>query len=163
MKKAQMEVMGLAIIVILITLGLLFVVKFVVLKEPSEIKKTFTRSQMAANMLNSILKTNSKDCYGATISYLLRDCADYYQNPLGLTVCENNEDSCEYADSTIKYIFKQTFEAWGNQSFYFSAFVGSENPILEQGNYCVSERESKQAFIKTETGILTVRLDICDS
>lgn len=161
MKKSQMEIMGLAIIVILITLGILFVVQFVVLKEPSDIKKTFTRSQMAANMLNSILKTNSKDCYDATISQLLKDCADYYQNPSGLTVCDNTMNSCEYVNSTTKYIFTQTFEEWGNQTFYFSVFVGLGDPILEQGTECTGERESKQSFIKTDSGILTIRLDIC--
>ena len=156
-----MEIMGLAIIVILITLGMLFIVQFVVLKEPSDIKKTFTRSQMAANMLNSILKTNSKDCYDSTMSQLLKDCADNYGSPSALTICKNGMNSCKYSNSTIKYIFDNTFGEWGNQSFYFSSFTSPQNKILEQGVECTGERESKQSFIKTDAGILTIRLDIC--
>ena len=161
MKKSQMEIMGLAIIIILLTLGILFVVQFVVLKEPSDIKKTFTKSQMAANMLNSILKTNSKDCYSNTITQLLQDCANYNENPAGLMICENNNNSCEYANSTISYIFDNTLAEWGNQSFYFSVFINPNTPILEQGSKCSGERESKQSFVKTNLGILTIRLDIC--
>ena len=161
MKKSQMEIMGLAIIVVLLTLGILFVVQFVVLKEPSDIKKTFTKSQMAANMLNSILKTNSKDCYDNTITQLLQDCTDYNENPAGLIICENNLNSCEYANSTIRYIFDNTLAEWGNQIFYFSVFINPNTPILEQGNECSGERESKQSFVKTNVGILTIRLDLC--
>jgi len=159
-KKSQMEIMGLAIIVVLLTLGILFVVQFVVVKEPSDIKKTFTRSQMAANMLNSILRTNSKDCFGNTISQLLKDCAENYQNP-PLIFCEDNRDSCKYSNSTIEYIFNNTFVKWGNQSFYFSIFENPNHMILEQGAECFGERESKQSFIKTDGGILTVRIDMC--
>jgi len=161
MKKSQMEIMGLAIIVVLLTLGVLFVVQFVVLKEPSDVKKTFTKTQMAANMLNSILKTNSKDCYDNTMTQLLQDCADNNENPAGLIICENVIDSCEYANSTIEYIFNNTLVGWGNQSFYFSAFIGPNNIILEQGSECTGERESKQSFIKTASEILTIRLDLC--
>lgn len=156
-----MEIMGLAIIVVLLTLGTLFIIQFVVMKEPSDVKKTFTRTQMAANMLNSLLNTNSKDCHGATIAQLLKDCADFKENPSGLIVCENDENSCEYSNSTIGYIFNHTFVEWGNQSFHFSTFIGSGNPILEQGIRCTGERESKQSPIKISSGILIIKLDIC--
>jgi len=161
MKKSQMEIMGLAIIVILLTLGVLFVIQFVVLKEPSDVKKTFTKTQIAANMLNSILKTTSKECYGNTMTQLLQDCANYNENPAGLIICENGIDSCEYANSTIEYIFDNTLVEWGGQSFYFSALVEPNSIILEQGSECAGERESKQSFIKAGQAILTIRLDLC--
>ena len=44
-KKSQAEIIGLVIIVLLIVMGLLFVVKFVVLKEPSDIKEEFVHSE----------------------------------------------------------------------------------------------------------------------
>lgn len=160
-KKSQMEIMGLAIIIILITLGVLFVVQFVVLREPSDIKKTFTETQMAANMLNSILKTTSKDCYDSTIVQLLKDCAEHSQSPSGLVRCENDASSCEYANSTIDYIFNKTLVVWGNRSFYFKSYVGASDIILEKGRLCTGEVESKQSFISTDAGILTIRLDLC--
>ena len=94
---------------------------------------------------------------------LLQDCADYHQNPSGLILCENGENSCNYVNSTISYIFNSTFIEWGNQSFYFIAFVDKRNPVLEKGKQCErsEERESKYSYVKVNSGILTIRLDMC--
>ena len=96
--------MGLAIIVILISLGIFFVIQFVVLKEPSSIKKTYTQTQSAANLLNSMLKTTTKDCLGTSISQLLQDCIVHFNIDQSQIICENNNRSCEYINNTIKYI-----------------------------------------------------------
>ena len=50
-RKSQTEMMGLVIVVILITLALLFVVSFIVLRKPSTLKKEYTQSELAANTL----------------------------------------------------------------------------------------------------------------
>ena len=90
-KKSQMEIMGLVIIVILITLGLFFVVRFIITKQPSEIKKSYTQTEIAANILNSLLKTTSKDCYGMDVTQLLQDCAVYRDAETSQVKCENEQ------------------------------------------------------------------------
>ena len=63
-RKSQMEIMGLAIIILLLTLAMIFVVRFVILKGPSDIKKGFTQTELASNMVNTFLKSTSRNCRG---------------------------------------------------------------------------------------------------
>ena len=53
--------MGLVIVVILISLGMLFLLKFVVFKPVSQEREAFTRSQLSTNTLNALLITTT-DC-----------------------------------------------------------------------------------------------------
>ena len=48
-KKSQMEIMGLVVIVVLVTVAMLVAVQFIVIREPSELKKAYTHSQLAIN------------------------------------------------------------------------------------------------------------------
>ncbi len=159
-KKSQMEIMGLVIIVILITLGLFFVVRFMITKQPSEIKKYYTRTETTANILNSLLKTNSKDCYGMTTTQLLQDCAEN-KDTLNQIKCENEQYSCDHALYIIKTIFDATLKEWGDQNFDFKASVNN-NLILNYTNKgCFGEKESKQYYIPTEIGTLIINLEVC--
>ncbi|MBU1204484.1 MAG: hypothetical protein KKE93_01085, partial [Nanoarchaeota archaeon] len=58
-KKSQAEIVGLAIIVLLITMGLLFFVKFSILDKKDDIKGSFTDSELANNMVDVLLKTTT--------------------------------------------------------------------------------------------------------
>lgn len=156
MKRSQMEIMGLAVIIILLALGLLFVVRFMILKEPSQIKNSFTQTEMAANLVNSVLKTSS-GCLGMSISEVLKDCA-VSQTP---EVCENGDNTCVFANSSLTVIFNETLIKFGNRSFNFVSHLG-EDIVLQQGNGdCSGVKEARHAYIPTDRGILTVRLEIC--
>ena len=78
MKRGQMEMAGLVIIVILITLGMLFALLFFVKKEPTE-KKIFLRKGLAYSTMGTLLKTSVPCHDGETTSVkmvdLLEDCA----------------------------------------------------------------------------------------
>ncbi|MEW5896527.1 MAG: hypothetical protein AB1668_02440 [Nanoarchaeota archaeon] len=90
-KKAQMELVGLVIIVILITLGMLFMATFAFKSDTQ--KKVFTRKGLASSSMSAIMKTTvseDADCifgvYGfrtpPVIGYdIVDDCAKYYGNP----------------------------------------------------------------------------------
>ena len=86
-KRSQMEMMGLMVIIILVALGMLFVIQFIVVKEGSQLKKTYTYSQLATNTVNSVLKTTTS-CKGQDINQLLQDCAS------GGTIDCNGKNSC---------------------------------------------------------------------
>jgi len=163
-KKSQMEIMGLAIIVILLTLGLLFFIKVIISKEPSTSKQSFTQTKTAANMVDVMVKTTTKNCHGTEIRQLLQDCAENHNNPNSLIQCENGETSCRYVNSTIEYLFNHTLRetTWGNQSFYFSAYTDENNPILEQGKRCPpGSQKAEPVYIPTRAGNLQVWLFLC--
>jgi hypothetical protein len=160
-KKSQMEIMGLAVVVILITLGIFFVIQFIVLKEPSQVKKTYTQTQSAANLLNSMLKTTTKDCIETSISQLLQDCVAHFSSETNQILCEDGNHSCKYVNNTIKYILNNTLIQWGNQAYDFEVYTSNERIINLYNGDCSGEKESKQNFIQTDVGIMTVKLDIC--
>ena len=160
-KKCQMEIMGLAVIVILVSLGILFVVQFTINKEPSNIKKTFTQTQLASNLLSSISRTTTSDCSGNSINQLLKDCAENYNSPNTQLRCQNNQRSCDYLKETFNYIFNSTLLAWGNQSFAFESRIPSQLILSEYNGKCTGEKESKQNYIQTDAGTLTIIMDIC--
>ena len=60
-RKSQMEVLGLAIVVVLILVATIFVVRFFVLKTPTDYRKGFISAELASNILNTFLKTASKE------------------------------------------------------------------------------------------------------
>lgn len=164
-----MEIMGLVVIVILITLGLFFVVRFMIAKQPSEVKKSYTRTETTANILNTLLKTTTKDCYGMNIMQLLQDCA-VNKETHNYLICENNQNSSEYAQIIIETIFNETLIRWGNQSFDFKVYIDTNNNnlideeeiILQYENQgCSGEREAKQSYIPTDVGIMTINLEVC--
>jgi len=72
--EAQMEILGLAIVVVLILVATTFVVRFLVLRTPVDYRKGFVSSELASNMLNTFLKTAAKDCSQLTMTELLQDC-----------------------------------------------------------------------------------------
>jgi hypothetical protein len=156
MAKAQMEIMGLVIIVILLTLGLLLVVKFIVLKPESKIRQIQGESQLAANLLNSLLQA-STSCNNQQIRALLQDCATSNQ------ITCNGEDACTFVNRTISYILEMTLIRW-NKSFNLSAsntdtnFAGGLN--FHRGD-CSGERESKFSPIKAGGKTIVVDLELC--
>lgn len=154
-KKSQAEIVGLAIIVILITIGLLFFVKFGILNKKDDIKGSFIDSELANNMIDVLLKTTT-DCKGSDVSDLFQDCAAF-----------NNIDcdgmnSYEKLNETIDKIFSKTLEKW-KKSYEFSAYRGSEQIMKRNYGNCnrYSNRESKTYPIPTDKGTLFITLDIC--
>jgi len=159
--KSQMEIMGLAVIIILLSLGILFIIQFTVNKEPSSIKKTFTQTQLASNMLSSVLRTTTIDCSGNSLNNLFKDCAENYNSPNTQLRCQNNQRSCDYLKDSINFIFSSTLIAWGNQSFSFEAKVPGQVILKSTNGKCIGEKESKQNYIQTDAGTLTLIMDIC--
>ena len=160
MKKAQTEIIGLAIIVILVILGMTFVIKFLMDKPPVETKKEFTQAELASNMLDAFLETTAREnnCK-FTMSQLLQNCGQ------GGGITCNNKDSCEYARDAVNEIFEEkTLGKVWNIPYEFKVFYSNdENDNLFQpiGKACAGNKKSKSYIIPTTKGPLTVKLDIC--
>ncbi|MCH8004192.1 MAG: hypothetical protein IH934_06200 [Nanoarchaeota archaeon] len=151
MKKAQTEIMGLAIIVILIMIGMFFVISFLTV-DTIDYKKQFTQAELASNMLNTFLRTTS-DCNGFSMTELLQDC-----NQDKSIICYG-ESSCDYVSSTAQQIFMETLEKW-NVDYEFKVF-NDENTLFTLGKTCINNKKSKLFPIPTDSGILFVKLDVC--
>jgi len=154
MKKAQVEIMGLTIALLLIILGIVFVYSFISENGPIQYKKQFTQTELASNTINTLLKTTS-DCNGLSMTELLQDCSQN-QN----VVCLEDQNSCDYVTTVAEQIFRNTLEKWGI-SYEFEVFFDEENPILVIGEACVGDKKSKTFPIPTDSGILKVKMDVC--
>jgi hypothetical protein len=158
MKKAQTEIMGLAILIILIILGMTFIIRFTMSREQIDVKEQFTQSQLASNMLNTFLETNAQDC-DYTMLELLRNCGQG-----GGLDCDNKE-SCQYVEDTAVEIFDKTLDLWSPDNYEFKVFFDEENPKIALGKEkaCVGvSRKSKIYSIPISSETLYVRLDICN-
>jgi len=153
-KKSQAEIVGLVIIVLLITIGLLFFVKFVVLKEPSDTKNTFINSELANNMLDVLLRTTT-DCKESSVSDLFQDCATFKK------IDCDGLDSCEKVNETIEWILTGSLDKWSKQ-YEFRAYIPDNDPISSYGKCATNaDRESKTYPIPTDWGTLFIKMDIC--
>ncbi|MFC1723434.1 hypothetical protein ACFL0V_04815 [Nanoarchaeota archaeon] len=164
-RKAQMEIFGLMIVVILLIIGVLFAVKFVVLKKPPEVKESFSRTQLASNLGLTLMDTNTKDCRGTALKDLMTDCAEWPEMD-GTISCDDGTKSCEYAKNAIEQILNSTLNTWRvkyelkagtskkpeDQIFYFNNRECTDNV----------PGSSESFFLPTNRGLLTMKIFICN-
>ena len=157
MKKAQTEIMGLVVVVILIAVGLLFFIAFVVMAPKSETLSKTTTSVVASSTLNSLQYTTTT-CRGLSVQDLLLDCATRQA-----IVC-GNENSCYFANHTIAYILNRTLTIQ-ERKFAFSADVdGTPLETVSINTGCTKSKERENAYqpLRTVYGsLLTISLDVC--
>ena len=154
-RKSQTEIIGLAIVVILLIIGMTFVIRFMLNKEPIDYKKQFTQAEIASNMINTFLRSTSGDCDDLTMTELLQDCGQSKS-----IFCENGQDSCDYVGGTAEFIFGETLVSW-NIDYEFKVFLIEENPLFTLGSPCPASKKSKTFPIPTSSGTLFVKLDVC--
>lgn len=137
-KKGQMEMMGLAIIVILLSLVLLFIVRFVIMREPTTYKKEYRESELAVNFLNALIETEAPDCAYTKFSTLFQDCASNWDNSGtgGNIPCRSGNVgvdimSCEYVKTKLLYLFSRTFDEW-NINYTFMMYTDPDDPENSQ-------------------------------
>lgn len=127
-KKSQTEIVGLLIIVIILSLALLFVIKAVFLKKPSETTQTYETRKLVSSFVNTLFQTSSGCTGDTTIQDLLIDCA---KNPFsgGSITCSNEQeqDSCTFVNETIAMILQDTIDTWGYSTGYEFVAVAPPN------------------------------------
>ncbi len=156
-RKSQMEIMGLVIIVILVGLGLLFAVQLVLKKTPtSDQNNRIKESTLAAHFLNTLLSTTTS-CQKRSVKELLQDCA-----LARVVTCETGETSCAYAQSTIKSILDTTLHEW-RKSYVFSIKGSSEveKIVLSEGT-CLKNKEVKLHPVPVKPGFdIVLKIELC--
>ena len=153
-RKAQTEIIGLAIVVILLIIGMTFVIRFTLSKDPVDIKSEFYFSELASNWPNTFLNTKSENCNELSMTELLQDCGH------GQSISCNGQISCDYVEATAIEIFGDTLDVW-KVNYEFKVFRNENNPLITVGNPCPGTQKSKTFPIPTSSGTLFVRLNIC--
>ena len=150
-----MEILGLAVVVLLLLIGAVFVVNLVGTKAPADYRKGFVSSQTASNMLSSFLKTVSDGCSQLTMTELLQDCAQSQS-----VMCDDSEYSCSFVNSTARHIFSQTLDKW-KYKYEFLAYREGGPALIRLGESCKGEKIPKEFIVPLSSDSVHVRLDIC--
>lgn len=150
--KAQSEIMGLAIILILIALGILFAIVFFT----GSSEKGFIQiaeQELVSNTLNAMLQTTT-DCEGQTIEKLVNDCEGEQR-----FFCSNNEDSCTFVKEKTYYMLNEILGKQ-NRDYYFQ-IKDSQNLRNIKPGKCTGEQTASTSPIIYYGGTLTAELYLC--
>jgi len=152
-----MEIIGLAIVIVIILLALLFAARFMITKKPDTSRMSFMSEEHASNTINTFLRTTARDCSKSSMEDLIQDCAQGTER-----ICNDGKGACEYLRGAANEIFSQTFGIW-KTNYYFLAYIDINSPFAESGSKCAANqgKVSKAFFVPVTAGTATVRLDIC--
>ena len=180
MSRAQTEIFGLVVIILLISVAMLFVITFLVKKEPSAYKKEFQQEEIGANWINAFLKTTAKECGGVDMADLVVDCAENPGTPLiiclGKTSCQYLKDQLDFNPATatstqpynkVEYLLYKSLSEWryDNYQMNFTKEPGDVNIFgtgvnIESGN-CRGEKRASLYILPIYGGEVHINLDIC--
>ncbi|MBW3019552.1 hypothetical protein KY329_05205 [Candidatus Woesearchaeota archaeon] len=152
-----MEIFGLVLIIILVTLGLLFAV--IVLTRPSETGVSYVKeSIMAANFLNTMLSTSAIGCGSRTVRNVLQDCGSS-STP---SICSNGMNTCEFAREVIAQMLSSTLGDWGKDYQFFIEGPAGLKAVSIKTADCTGEIEGASRPEKVTPSIdMAVNLRIC--
>lgn len=147
--KGQIEMMGLMIIVVILSLALLFVVKVVFTNEKTDTTQSYETSKLVESFVNTLFQTSSGCTDDTTLQDLLIDCA---KNPFsgGSITCADGQNSCPYANATIATILSQTLDQWryADTGYEFVAIAPPNQEIVyySSGNLSASMGGTTEPF-----------------
>ena len=110
MKRAQSEIVGLVIIIVIVTLGFLFylisITKESVTDSGQELYDEYTSNEVATSTIQSLLNTHNPTC-NAKFEDLLKDCG----RQSDALNC-GPQDVCNVAENMVAGIFSQSVDIW---------------------------------------------------
>jgi hypothetical protein len=124
-KKGQIEMFGLAVIVILISLGFFIFVSFKSQQKPDNPQKEFTNDKMANDFVLSILDVSVKDCEEYSVKDLIIDCSRDHR-----LRC-NGQNSCIAVNESVNIMLNQTFMTRAMKFRFYSEGI---RYMTEDGN-----------------------------
>ncbi len=162
-RRAQMEIFGLVVIVILLAIGLLFAI-IILTKTPTRETQRVKESVQAANFLNTMMGTTSVSCAKRSARELLQNCALATSEWIGATQCEGGLNTCELLHDMISTMLNQTLGTWGKNYKFFMNGTEAVDQIKAESGPCEGEREGSTRQEKIRTGLdVQLTLYICQS
>lgn len=113
--RGQVEIFGLAFIVILISIGFFIYVSHKASTKADNPQKEFTDDKLPSDFILSILEVNAEDCPEFTIKDLIVDCARDRA-----IECGSYPNSCLAVNDTIVLLLNQTFDVRGARYRFYS-------------------------------------------
>jgi len=129
-RKAQIEMIGLVIIVVIVITGMLLFMVQKMSQPVKSIQKAYINKQTATNMLINLEDVNVVECNGLPLSTLIVDCAKSEPS----LYCDNDYSSCYVANKTIFNILNRTLVEWG-VSFTFSIQSNFQGRFINFSNF----------------------------
>lgn len=154
MRKAQMELLGLAMVVVIVSIGLMYLLVFSVAKPPKLIHAKYLEKEIGQNFIGAMLKTQSRACKGLSIGELLQDCANF-DSTGGSIQCNTDQYSCAYAQQELEEMLGNTVYRW-NFVYRFRVYKEDQmrDPIIPKncdtgtpcpsGQHCVTQTGTNQ-------------------
>ena len=150
--KAQTEIMGLVVIVLLLSIGILFVVVFFIQAEEESPQQAFTEEQTPLNMIHAILETDT-GCKRTKMRDLFKDCYAFERIRCG------EKTSCEFLYERLQYIFNETLDKW---RIPYEFNIGPREDLkFPSFGKCRGERTGTPQPLKTDLGDMYINLAIC--
>ena len=175
-KRAQTEMLGMAIVILLLSIGILILVGNVIKTSSSQsVKQLYSEKQLATNILGSILSTTT-NCNNERISTLMMDCGRDWpiscpSQIVGTTVISESNNVCQYLNDTISFMLNETLKHWGKK-YSFLAYTDRTNPkinITYRIDECINSLnvegqqylQKEYYYLPLQAGSMTVELGIC--
>lgn len=158
-KKAQVEIMGIALVVVLITIGIVFVAKYSA-KEPKKTQEEFQRRELPKTIITSIVEVVST-CNDEKMADVMQDCGVTKQLP-----CEGFVNSCAYLTTTLKTILDDMLGRF-EYDYQLQLHAEGQGDLLNDGTGGVQSAGFETECTTFETATqplingLTLELKVC--
>jgi len=158
MSRSQMEIFGLVIIVLLVSIALLFAVFVLTRPAEQQVART-TESIVAANFLNTMFSTSAIGCGKRTVRDLVQDCA---VSGVNAARCENGMSTCVFAEKIIAHMLNTTMGRWGKTYQFEIEGPPSVERLSVMSGQCRGEVQAASRPEKVRAGFdITVTLKLC--
>jgi len=147
MKKAQVEIVGLLLIVILISFVLIFAIKYMS-EPPNDVTNRYKAKDLSSSFVGAMLNSNSGCTDDTLMSKVLIDCVKHSSiggsNEL---ICQGNRKTCEYAEDVLDDMLTGTLDAW-NRDYEFIIVDHQNQRIIERHSADAKPRANVIPFIQ---------------
>lgn len=127
MKKAQTEIIGLLVIVVMISVIMLFAYKSL-FDTDDGVLQSYKKEDLASSTIRSVLGTHSGCREFTEFQKLIIDCVKY--GSTGSFTCDDTSSTCEYAQREISNMLDKTLGAW-KYEYHFMVIGPGGAPVPE--------------------------------